>query len=1335
MTEVLKRALLWGVWGMLHLLLPVTLFGQPSLAQHLPFPEGTIYSILRDKKGFMWFGASSGLYRYDGYTTVAYRHDPGNANSLSDSFVMKLCEDDDGNLWIGTLNGGLNKFIPATQTFIRLNKSTPDSLGISEKLISDIDKDKAGNIWVVANGLYKINPATLKTERYAQRDNKFSLTGIFFDKHGNSWIYSNGDGIGRFDTATRNIEAYTLFHPEPVTRERANVIRSIREDKDGNLWLATYGGLARFDPTTKTFTHWVNEPGNSRSLRHNSLWEIYPDRDGKIWIASWGGGISYFDPNTGQFENNAFKPGGIFGITSNEVRCLYVDADGTRWCGTNGNGIYKIKTRAGLNPLPGSDVIKRPVRNAIEGERYLYFLSDQHGLIAYTENEGLAFTLPPFRDRKPNGLGGNFVSGVAERGDGKIFIGTDFGVTEHDPVAKKCAYYVNIPGDGTTLSHNSVNTVFIDSKNKLWVGTPFDVNLFIPDTKQFYKFRNPEFYNNSVLQLLETKEGLWIGTARGGLTLLDPDTGKSIQSFQYSTENNSGLTNNFITALFEDSKNYVWIGTQQGLNRYDPVKKIVERIPPQSGLTASLVKDIVENSSQEILVYNDAGIFSFRPSDDIAAIRFKKIPSPLVNSTVPAIKVKGKNFFLLFAENQVYRLPVTPTADSVPVSPMVITQFALDPNNRHPLDSAELRVDPAYRKHITLDYDQNLFSIEFALLDFTDSENNQYAYILENFDETWTYSGTRRFVTYTNISPGTYTFRAKGAGHSGAWNEEGVSLTITILPPPWKTWWAYTLYAIGFIALLLAARQNIINRERLKTRIALEQKEKQTLKELDHLKTKFFSNITHEFRTPLTLIQGPADHLLEKTSDPESIRQLQLIKDNAQRLLKLINQLLDLAKLDANEMNLYLQPLDLAALVRNTLTQFTSLAESKNISYLWQLTEPLPPVLGDAEKIETIIINLVSNAMKFTPHGKQVRVSTQFQDYTFTLKVEDTGRGIPANKLPHIFERFYQVEASDSSHAEGTGIGLALVKEYVELMKGIIHVESQPGKGTAFTIILHFTPSTQPVLDNDVPATNRARDEHAQESDAPAHLPLILLVEDNEDIRTLIKTCLGSSYRYSEARHGKEGLEKARAEVPDIIISDLMMPEMDGLEFCARVKKDNHTNHIPFIMLTAKASDEHKISGLQTGADDYLIKPFRKEELIFKVQNLIHLREKLQEHIKLNLLTSPSPVEATSAAEQFILKARTFVEAHLGDSHLSVETLAAELNLSREQCYRKFMALTGLPPSAFIRKLRLQRAARLLAAQAGPVSQVAYEVGYENLSHFSKAFKEEFGKLPSEYTG
>lgn len=1330
----------WGhVLRLCLLLLPCQVFwftvqAQPSLAQHLTFPTGTVYEILRDSKGFMWFAASSGLYRYDGYTTVVFKHDPDNSNSLSDSFITSLKEDHDGNLWVGTLNGGLNKFITATNTVIRLNRSSPDRLGIRKNSITDIEIDQTGNIWVIAEMVYKINPVTLTVDSLAlPTPVNFQVTKIFFDRQGTLWLGSNGNGFGMLNKLTGQIEIYLVSHPDPTVVDRANVIRRIREDESGNIWLATYGGLVQFEPASKKIRHWASKADDPTGLRHNSLWEVYPDKHGKIWIASWGGGVSYYDIKQERFENNIFKTGGLFGINSNEIRSLYADYDGTFWLGTNGNGIFKLKPVEALTVLPGLEQLQQPIRTVIAGKRYHYFFSDQFGLTAYSEESGIAFTLPPFRDRKPNGLGGNFVSGVAERGDGKIFIGTDFGITEYDPETKKANYFFNIPGDNTSLSHNSVNAVFVDSKNRLWVATPFDLNLFIPDKKQFFKFRKPEFFQKTILQFLETDEEFWIGTATGGLLLFNPEKDSIIQSFQQKA-GGEGLSNNYISTLYRDHKNYIWIGTLQGLNRYNPKTKTVERIRTSTVMDESTINNIVSGSGLAILIQSGNGLFSCISRGEDSELVFNRLPSPIPTTEVPILGVKNKDYNLVVA-NQVYRLPYTAYIPSTTSAPLVITQFAIDPNNRHPLDSAELRINPAHRKKITLAHDQNLFSIEFSLLDFTDSKNNEYAYMLENFDNTWTYSGTRRFVTYTNISPGTYVFRAKGKGHNGVWNEEGVSMIITILPPPWKTWWAYTGYGLIFIGLLWLARKNIVNRERLKAQVALEQKEKQTLRELDHLKTKFFSNITHEFRTPLTLIQGPADHLLEKTTDKEAIQHLNLIKSNAQRLLKLINQLLDLARLDANESKLDIKPLNLVSLCRSTIAQFTSLAESRNIMFQWQLTEPIPDVLGDAEKLETIFINLISNAIKFTSSGGQVKVYATFEDNKFLFRVEDTGRGIPANKLEHIFDRFYQVEASDSSHAEGTGIGLALVKEYVELMRGIIHVESNPGKGTVFTVTLPLQPSTTPV-DRAVEEFSAPMLQHlATETSGEEHLPLLLLVEDNEDIRTLIKSCLGTAYRYSEARHGKEGLEKARKEIPDMIISDLMMPEMDGLEFCERIKKDPHTNHIPFIMLTAKAADEYKLTGLQTGADDYLVKPFNKQELIYKVQNLIQLREKLQEHIKLNLLTKATPVKAVSASEQFIMKAKTFVEANLGGASLSVERLAEEMNLGREQCYRKIMAITGLSPSAFIRKLKLQRAAQLLAAKAVPVSQVAYQVGYENLSHFSKAFKEEFGKLPSEYTG
>jgi signal transduction histidine kinase/DNA-binding response OmpR family regulator len=554
-------------------------------------------------------------------------------------------------------------------------------------------------------------------------------------------------------------------------------------------------------------------------------------------------------------------------------------------------------------------------------------------------------------------------------------------------------------------------------------------------------------------------------------------------------------------------------------------------------------------------------------------------------------------------------------------------------------------------------------------------------------------------------------------------------------PPPWRRWWAYTGYGIIFIGLLLAGRNFVISRERKKFSAELERKQIEALRESEQLKTKFFSNITHEFRTPLTLIQGPVDELLARTTEPESKKLLQLAKSNSNRLLKLINQLLDLARLDAHEMKLNKKDIELKTFFNALFSQFESLATLRKIKFIWSPPGEPATVLIDEEKTEAILTNLLANALKFTGENGMVRVSIIVEEKALRMEVRDSGRGIPAQKLKNIFDRFYQVEPSDSSHAEGTGIGLALVKEYVELMNGLIRVESDPEQGTCFYVEIPIALSeiAAPVSVDEPITQILVEKVEEQDSNGDIERPLLLLIDDNEDIRQFIKTCLGTSYRYSDARHGREGLDKARNEIPDLIISDLMMPEMDGLELCTAIKKDGRTNHIPLIMLTAKAAEENKLEGLQTGADDYLVKPFNKSELALKVQNLISLREKLQARIKNELLIMATTIEASSSAEKFILKAKTFVEKHVANEELSVEMLADEMNLSREQCYRKIMALTGMSPSTFIRKLRLQKAAHLLASQWGPISQVAYEVGFGNLSYFSRAFKEEYGKLPSEY--
>jgi len=1300
-----------------------------GLTTHIGFKEGfppsTVYAIIKDHKGFMWYGSSDGLWKFDGYRHTVYRHDPKNKNSLSANFIRCLQEDSKGNIWVGTLSNGLNKFDPVTNSFRRYIHDQTDSASLLSNEVSSVTEDPEGNIWVTAGKLSLMKKDQSGFDHFDDMEiDQWGPTKVFSDRSGTLWVGSNADGFSRFDPKSKSFKNYRVDHADPTIRVRSNVVRAFSDDGHDNLWIGTYGGLLKFNKQTEKITHWVHDDAKETSLGHNSIWGLVATKE-KVWISTWGGGISCLDARSGLFENSAFRQGGIYGLTAQEFPCIYLESSGTFWIGSNAMGIFKIKPIS-ASPLPMSEgILGKNFREVVKGKRLTYFISTDHQLLAWSAEKGVELTLYPQKENRPTSLSGNRIASVSESQSGTIYVGTDFGLTSYNPVTKKIIHFVNDPQDTATLVHNSILTTFVDSTDRLWVGTPYGLNLFIPKTGKFMRWRSPILSTNSVASLAESSDGIWIGTGTAGLRLLDVAKRRS-KSFIHDEKNDSSLSGSYVRSIFVDSSKNLWLGISDVLNKFNP--------STESFLHYKLngtIHTLSEGKKHNLLIETTEALFEMSDPDASNGPIFKK--KKVLRGESNVFWSPQENRLYLLFEKSIFTLPFDSLKENQVIPPIGITMFNLDPNNKHPLDSAEAQRSPSHRKEITLDHDQNLFSIEFSALDFTDPAYNEYAYKLEGFDEDWTYSGTRRFVTYTNLGPGDYTFRAKGSNNEGVWNEEGTSLKIYILPPPWKTWWAYTGYGFIFVGLLLIGRRITVNRERLKAQVVVEQKEKQAMRELDHLKTKFFSNITHEFRTPLTLIQGPADELLEKTQDSEARTLIGLIKSNSNRLLKLINQLLDLAKLDAREMKFNPTPVSLGSLVTVTISQFTSLAASKGITYKWQVGETLPAAQADTEKLETILSNLISNAMKFTPAGGSVEVQATWRDPHFMLLVRDTGRGIPADKLPHIFDRFYQVNPTDASHSEGTGIGLALVKEYTELMKGILEVESKVGSGTTFVIKLPLTPIDLPAeaLESRLGPTNGSPlvkpgvEENGQ-------LPLVLLVEDNADLRSFIRTCLGNEFRYSEAGNGREGMELAMDLVPDLIVSDLMMPEMDGIELCARLKKDRRTDHIPFIMLTAKAAEENKLEGLQTGADDYLVKPFNKAELLLKVQNLITLRMNLQTHIRTAILARASDVKAVSAEEQFVLKARLFVETHIKDESLSVETLSAEMNLSREQCYRKISALTGLAPSAFIRKIKLQRAHQLLSSKWGAVSQVAYEAGFENLSYFSKAFKEEFGKLPSE---
>ncbi|RPH90521.1 MAG: response regulator, partial [Calditrichaeota bacterium] len=689
---------------------------------------------------------------------------------------------------------------------------------------------------------------------------------------------------------------------------------------------------------------------------------------------------------------------------------------------------------------------------------------------------------------------------------------------------------------------------------------------------------------------------------------------------------------------------------------------------------------------------------------------------------------------------------------------IVITDFLLFNKSVTPGEKSPLKKTITETSEIILAHDQDVFSFEFAALDFTHPEQNKYAYKMEGIDPDWVYTdASRRFATYTRLSSGHYTFRVKGANNDGVWNETGTAVRITIIPPWWLTLWAYFIYGFVILAILISTWRLQLKRVHIRHELTMQRLESQKLHEMDSLKSRFFANISHEFRTPLTLILGPLSSMIEKIDDYAIKQELDMMQRNARRLQRLINQLLDLSKIEAGKMTLLARYENVVVLLNRIVQSFESQLKMKGIDLQFNAQPKTIFAYVDVEKMENIFYNLLSNAVKFTPTGGSIRINEAVAndlhlsgehsgDQVLQITVSDTGIGIPPDRLDKIFDRFYQVDDSHTRAFEGSGIGLALTKELVGLHRGKISVQSELKKGTVFTVFLplgkeHLKPeeiiSEKFVQDSDdelsavEPCLLGERKDKIKSHDRT--LPIILLIEDNWDMRLYMRDCLVDNYQMLEAGDGEEGKQNAVDRIPDLIICDVMMPKMDGFELCRLLKSDERTSHIPIILLTARASLESKIKGLELGADDYLIKPFEAKELRVRVKNLIALRQRLRERFSRAVLLQPDDIAVTPMDLKFVKRLLEVLEQNMGDDDFNVSQLSRRVGLSRMQLHRKLHALTGQSTTDFIRRFRLQRAAVLLRQGGGSVTEVAFGVGFKSLSYFTSSFRRQFGELPSKY--
>lgn len=1308
-----------------------------------------INQIYQDSKGYIWISTENGLNEFNGYDFVVYSSDPADNTSIQSNYVSCVYEDSRKMFWVATANG-LLQYDRAKNTFspwnmgnndyfkerrancifedrshnlwisypgdgvVRLDAKTLSPVlfnrhnsGIGNNTIHCIFEDRYGNIWLGTEdyGIFVFNPQNYTTKHFVHiPDNPTSLSnnGVYAiceNAAGDVLVGTVGGGINVFDEQT---QSFNTLKTDKSTME--NLTFSLLLDKNKTVWAGTDGaGIFKYDADGNKTAYW-EEVSSAVDLRTAKVHALFQDRQGNIWAALHQKGVLFISASGNYFQNAGFNPfDASKSIGTSCVISIIEDHNGNVWAGTDGDGLYLIHPSGKIDHFTteNSPEFQENVITSLFEDRdnNIWIGTYVKGFFRYNSQTG-KFDSHYQKLDSVNGLSNNHIAAFTQDGEGNLWIGSNGGgVLLFNPQThqfKQYLYYNDKTKD--QISSNWVFDILIDRDKGVWAASSNGLNYLNKEKDKFELFTladgNKKISNLMYSMLEDHKGDIWIGSYYG-LHYLDKTTGKP--SLITTVD---GLPNNMITGIEEDSDHILWISTGKGLCRYNPETKACVNFYTEDGIQSNEFRrgSHFKGKNDKMYFGGIKGFTSFYPSR-------VSLENPLLG--------------LVFTNFLIYNEPVKVGQSNV---------------LKKPIDDT---------KSIKLKYNQRSFTFIFAALEFGMPQRVIYEAKMENFDTQWhRIKNPNRSVTYTNLNPGVYVFKVKATidGKHVLQKE----MEVVILSPWWWSLIAKLIYAI--LAILLFYGIYAYSSYWLKQRRILMEEEQQ--KKLTESKLQFFTDISHEIRTPLTLIISPLEKMMEMKVDGTMRSSFNIMYQNAIRILRMINQLMDLRALDKEKMKLRIEQVDILEFIRNIMNSFTELANSRQIAFNLSANDELPPAFIDRDCLDKIIFNLLSNAFKFTPQGGSVTVHVQPEgEERLVVSVQDSGIGISKEQQEHIFERFYQVRDGKRNTKVGTGIGLHLAKMMAELHHGSLQVESEPEKGSLFIVNLPLNKATynadefgvgneeSPVtmFQPSVPVFTAEKNEAKAEKTNKKGKWTALIVEDDTDILHYIESELSPYYQVYTAINGKEGLTKALQYLPDIIVSDIVMPEMDGLTLCKLIKTNEETCHIPVILLTAKTSIEQRIEGLETGADSYIPKPFNIKHLQMRIEKLIQLRETLKQKYSGELDVVEDDIKVVTSDEKLINKLNEKLKEQITNPDLNVDSISKELGISRVHLNRRLKAITNDSPGNYIRNYRLKHAAWLLLNKNMTIAEITYAVGFSSQVHFSAIFKKHYGMSPTEY--